>query len=245
LLTVGLACVACDNGSTSDTTTDEPAVYKSEKDGTSYRLEITGNTDKAALTPKTGDSYTLTITIAGGATNTSTGKITAIGAIFTLTHTSGAAFTVTINNGSMTGINGNNIPTDDGTPMPAPGTVTPQSPGGRTAPSLTSVSTGTYDEASKVFTPKTSFTVNEPVWVKWQGNDPDKDVKKEIYTLKKGAHKERSYEVDLPSNASYPLTFWIPFSDFSASAGNYTVEVQLIDSKGNQSNILSANFTVQ
>jgi hypothetical protein len=114
-----------------------------------------------------------------------------------------------------------------------------------TAPAVTSVSTGTYDQANNVFTPKTTFASNETVYIRYEVDDPDEDIKTRVITLKKEGTVERSNDVDYPTGLLHPIMGYFYFPDYPDSAGNYTWEVQVIDSKGNQSNILSASFTVQ
>jgi len=115
------------------TDTYKPVVYAGYgADGTKYELIIT-RTSKAVVqfTPRTGDSYALTITTKAGATQTSTGKITVSGTTFTLEHTgTGETFSVTVNTnsssgGTMLSITGD-IPIDNSaTKVPAPSTLIP------------------------------------------------------------------------------------------------------------------------
>jgi hypothetical protein len=131
LALIAFSFTACGNGSTGGgpagggDEVDDRAVYESVKDGTTYRLEITRDIGRAAFVPADGDAYTLTITKAGSAPQTSTGTIAVLGATVTLTHSSGATITVTISAGVMTGINGV-IPIDGGGSVAGPGAVTPR-----------------------------------------------------------------------------------------------------------------------
>jgi hypothetical protein len=101
-------------------------VYTSkDASGNTYKLSITKNTGKAAFTPESGDSYTLTITYANGTTKTSTGTV-ASNSGTELVFAGATSFTVTItSSGTMTKIEGT-ITLDDKTTVAAPGAVTPQ-----------------------------------------------------------------------------------------------------------------------
>jgi len=93
--------------------------------GYTYILVITVNGSTAAA----GDSYVLTIKGTGQPDKVSRGIISAIGTEGTLTlkpNTSGSGtFSVTINNGQMTAINGT-IAIEGGEPVAAPGALTPE-----------------------------------------------------------------------------------------------------------------------
>jgi len=125
LLAVGLAFISCgtDSGET-------PLVYESVKGSTTYKLELTRNTDKAAFTPKKGDNYKMTITASPAAPMVSKGTVDKVeGGMFTLRHSSGGTFNVTAGSSGMTNITGS-IPLDSGaTPVTGPGDVTPQGNG--------------------------------------------------------------------------------------------------------------------
>jgi hypothetical protein len=120
-----LAFASCDNGDGGDDT----IVYKSDKGDTSYVLEITKNTSKAAFVPGAGDSYKLTVTKAGEAPQVSSGKVESYtNGVFTMSHSSGKTFTITgTEDGLMKEIKGN-IPIDNSSnngeeTLPAPGVV--------------------------------------------------------------------------------------------------------------------------
>jgi hypothetical protein len=116
-----------------------------------------------------------------------------------------------------------------------------------TPPTLHSINIGTWDSSTNQLTPKTTFSSNEikDFRLRFQGDDPNKDIKKVIFTFKKGSTVDRSIDWDYSSHSSYPFTSVHGFGSYPSSAGDYTVEVQAIDSKGNKSNILSASFTVK
>jgi len=124
---IGFSMAACDSGS--DSTTYDPIVYESVKDDTTYKLEITKNTDpdKAAFNPQPGDNFKMTITKDGGSPQTSSGTIQSFtgGNTFTLQCKGGGTFTVTTGSGGMSGITGD-ITLDNGTKVTGPGSVTPK-----------------------------------------------------------------------------------------------------------------------
>jgi len=122
-LVFGMALVGC----SSDSAGDNSIVYTSkDSGGNTYKLEITKNTGKAAYTPSSGDNYKLTITYVNGTTKTSTGTVASYSSTTISLESKGGTFTVTINSGTMTKIDGT-IPLDDNTNFTAPGTLTPQS----------------------------------------------------------------------------------------------------------------------
>jgi hypothetical protein len=128
VLAIGLAFTSCDNGSTK--TGYDPIVHESYKGSTTYKLEITKNTGKAAFTPAAGDFFKLTITKSGAVPKVSSGTIQSVtgGNTFTLIHSGGGTFSITMStNGGMTSIVGT-IPFDDGTTETGPGGVTTTPP---------------------------------------------------------------------------------------------------------------------
>jgi hypothetical protein len=131
VLAFGLAFTACGCDDTTRTSYD-PIVHQSYNGGTAYKLEITKNTGKAAFTPAAGDFFILTITKAGAAPKVSSGSIQYVtgGNTFTLIHSGGGTFSVTISSsGGMISIAGS-IPLDDGTAEPGPGEVSTTPPSG-------------------------------------------------------------------------------------------------------------------
>jgi hypothetical protein len=124
LLAIGLA--ACDSGSGG--AAYDPLVYESASGDTDYTLEITMNPDKAAFTPEAGDLYKMTVTKSGETPQpkTSSGTIASIeGGVFTLRHSGGGTFSVTVDaKGWMSKIEGA-IPLDNGAGTVAnPGSMT-------------------------------------------------------------------------------------------------------------------------
>jgi len=124
LLATGLAFISCstDSGGSYD-----QVVYESVKGSTTYKLELTKDTGKAAFTPGKGDNYTMTITTSPAAPKVSKGTVDKVeGSKLTLKHSSGGTFSVTASSSGMTSITGS-IPLDSGeTPVTGPGDVTPQ-----------------------------------------------------------------------------------------------------------------------
>jgi len=105
---IGLSFAGCDTGGDSPAPAPGPAgpppsqktVYTwDDADSNSYRLEITeASNSRAAYTPKSGDTYVLTITLReGGGTKKSSGAVAVSGNTFTLTPTGASVtFTVTV-----------------------------------------------------------------------------------------------------------------------------------------------------
>jgi hypothetical protein len=124
ILAMGLAFISC---STDSGGGYEPVVYESVKGSTTYKLELTKDTGKAAFTPGKGDKYTMTITTSPAAPKVSKGTVDKVeGSKFTLKHSSGGTFSVTASAAGMTNITGS-IPLDSGeAPVTGPGDVTPQ-----------------------------------------------------------------------------------------------------------------------
>jgi len=124
LLAMGLAFISC---STDSGESYDPVVYESVKGSTTYKLELTKNTGKAAFTPGKGDKYTMTITTPPAAPKVSKGTVDKVeGSTFTLKHSSGGTFSITAGAAGMTNITGS-ISLDSGeTPVTGPGSVTPQ-----------------------------------------------------------------------------------------------------------------------
>ena len=133
---IGFSFAGCDDllGSLTkkdDTNTDTyaPAVYTSYgADGAKYMLTVT-RPGRAVLplTPKAGDSYTLTITTTAGVTQTSSGTVNDFsGNKFTLTASINVSvsFEVTIGGSGVTNISGT-ITVEGGVTIVGPGTVTP------------------------------------------------------------------------------------------------------------------------
>ena len=128
VLALSLILTVCSGGDDGGGTTYDPLVYESIDGNTTWRLEITKNTNRAAFTPEPGDFFTMTITVVGGVPQTSSGSVQSIaGSTFTLSHTGGGTFTVTVSTtDGMTGIIGI-IPIDGSTTtITGPGTVTPK-----------------------------------------------------------------------------------------------------------------------
>jgi hypothetical protein len=119
--------------------------------------------------------------------------------------------------------------------------ATLNSPG--TAPTLTIVVSGSYDDSTGQTTPQTAFAIDEGITFRFEGTDPDKNVKKSVILIKKDGrmvNNPRESEISPRTNPFlYNVGSWT-FSD----PGAYTAEVYVVDSKGNQSNTLTADFTV-
>jgi len=140
------AMTACDdlfgslnnNDQTDDTY--KPVVFTSyDTDDTKYELTITRPSGRAVLelTPKAGDSYTLTITTTTGEAYTSTGQIAVVsGTTFTLKHAgTGNTFSVTVSANSSSGgtifsVTGDIPINNSPTKLPAPDELLPSAPSG-------------------------------------------------------------------------------------------------------------------
>ena len=118
---ISLAFVAC-GGSGAETS----ITYTGSKDGETYSLEITKNTNRAAYTPVTGDNYILTL---GG--KISTGTVSGVnGNVLTLKPSnSETPFTATISGNTLVSLTGT-ITYTDNTTGSAPGELTPSGGGG-------------------------------------------------------------------------------------------------------------------
>jgi predicted RNA-binding protein with TRAM domain len=129
---IGFSMIACDTGGGGGgggPGRQQPAgpattTYVSYDDnGDKYELEITEAAGRAVYTPKSGDTYKLTITLAdGGGTKTSTGTITVTELTLTLTplNAETTTFTVTVtSSGEITQITGT-ITLTDGTTVNEP-----------------------------------------------------------------------------------------------------------------------------
>ncbi|MDR2576037.1 MAG: hypothetical protein LBC52_06295 [Treponema sp.] len=124
--------VGCDNGSTDNNVpTTQSVTYQSAgSDGSTYILTITKSTARYAV--KEGDSYVLTIKKSGQPDKVSKGIVSEVGDDGALTlqpNNSGSeTFTVTVNDsGQMEEIKGTiTVGYEEGTPVTAPGIVTPQ-----------------------------------------------------------------------------------------------------------------------
>lgn len=134
IVMIGFSFIACDDEST-DGKVPQTVTYESSTDaaGNTYTLTITENTSRAAYTAATGDSYVLTIKKAGTTDKVSKGTVSTVGADGTLTlkpnNSGSSTFSITISNGQITAINGT-IAIEDGEPVTAPGTLTPETGGG-------------------------------------------------------------------------------------------------------------------
>ena len=115
-----LAFIACHNGSAETSIT-----YTGSKNGKTYTLEITKNTGRAAYSPRTGDSYELTID-----TDKSTGTVTKVeGDVLTLKPSnSETEFTATVSENTLVSLTGT-ITYTDKTEVSAPGALTPSGGG--------------------------------------------------------------------------------------------------------------------
>jgi hypothetical protein len=90
--------------------------------------------------------------------------------------------------------------------------------------------------------PQNEFTTTDKVQAGIKGTDPDKDVKKFVFTIKRSdgtvfAEKEMD---STPKDVSFTRYF----GSFIFPAGVYTAEVYAVDSKDNKSNTLTVNVTV-
>ena len=118
-----LAFVTCDNGTGGTTPSDPTSIkYTSFDDaGNKYELVIEA-AGRAAYTPKSGDTYTLTITFTNGTKSTSTGTVkSVVGVTITLTHSEGE-FKVTVSGSRIDSFSSddNKIPVNEGEPVTIP-----------------------------------------------------------------------------------------------------------------------------
>ena len=128
-----LAFVTCDNGTGTGGGGNTPAdptsrTYTSHDNaGNKYQLRIAA-AGRAAYSPQSGDTYTLTITFTDRTTSKSTGTVeTVTGTTITLKHTgSETIFTVTISGSSIASDESVEIPVDSGESVTIPsGTLKP------------------------------------------------------------------------------------------------------------------------
>jgi hypothetical protein len=115
---IGLSFIGCDTGGGSTPApaggtggpagqaTQQKTVYTWVAGEDSYSLEITeASTSRAAYTPKSGDTYVLTITTKTNETKRSSGAVTVSGNTFTLTPSnSSTTFTITVVKTSATNV---------------------------------------------------------------------------------------------------------------------------------------------
>ena len=96
--------------------------------GNKYELVINKDPNRAAYTPQTGDSFTLTVTNpAGTVIASATGTVTVNGSNFTLTKSGGGEITITISGGAIGTISGT-VPGAGGNDAITNPTVTPNNP---------------------------------------------------------------------------------------------------------------------
>ena len=97
--------------------------YTGSKDGVTYTLEITENTNRAAYAPVNGDNFKL-IEVISNKTMLGIIEISGGGAILTLIPNNGSdQITVTVSGSGIVSINGTNLLWDDGSTFTAPGTL--------------------------------------------------------------------------------------------------------------------------
>jgi len=110
--------------------TPASAIYTGIDDsGAEYKLEINA-AGRAAYSPKVGDSYTLTVTPAGGTAKKSTGTVSGVNPLKLKPSNSSVTFTITVNaSGGITAMSGT-ITYADGTTQAAPTVLTPPTPDG-------------------------------------------------------------------------------------------------------------------
>jgi hypothetical protein len=135
-LTLALVMPACGNGSTGGPgpgpgpgpVINDPASYEGiDADGNYYTLVITRAAKasiRAAITPQNGDNYVLTIYFANGEIKISKGTVTGTtGGLQLKPAASDTTFTVKIENGSMTAIQGT-IAVESGAPIQVEASIT-------------------------------------------------------------------------------------------------------------------------
>jgi hypothetical protein len=113
------------------------------------------------------------------------------------------------------------------------------------SPNLISLITQTGDtsQSNPGWIPKRTFAIDEKVYIRIQGADSDKDIKKLVGTVKKDNAVIVNIDRDFSPGES-PFTWNIGNWTFNF-AGYYTMELRIIDAKNNKSNIGTVNFTVQ
>ena len=117
---IGFSMAGCKEDETDPT--PQTVTYTGTADGVTYTLKITENT--ARYTAQSGDSYELTV---GAKKSTGTVEKNEGGKL-TLKPSKGTdAFTATVNSSGITAMTGT-ITFDDGSPQPAPPTITPPAP---------------------------------------------------------------------------------------------------------------------
>jgi hypothetical protein len=115
-----------------------------------------------------------------------------------------------------------------------------------TAPNLTEFITMDGNVTSG-WTEKTTFSTTGKLGVGIKGTDPEQDMTKYFLTFKKNETQVLTAERNAPTgynngNFTHLLGSW---SQTNAQQGQYSVEIYAIDSKGNKSNTLTANFSVE
>jgi hypothetical protein len=120
-----------------------------------------------------------------------------------------------------------------------------------TAPTLTRVFTGTSSDDVSPITETSTFTKGTDIHIGADVNDPDTDIVKVVYSVKKDETAVPGYTGEITSSipfATIPgsaVTFY--FSQLNATqqtatvGTNYTVELYFVDSKGNQSETKTTN----
>jgi len=117
-----------------------------------------------------------------------------------------------------------------------------------TAPKVTVTSYAYVDGGTDKWIAKTEFAVNEKIGFKIQITDPDKDIKRYGYTVKKGGNiwtpnTERDL-YSIPNSDTYTqgVSYW---SFDSNNTGTYTFEAYAFDLAGNKSDTATTTFTVK
>ena len=110
-----------------------------------------------------------------------------------------------------------------------------------TAPNLTSVIAGTGNNFT--WTSKTKFGVSEPIYLKIEGTDPDKDIIKFMITTQKGNTLVGNYERNVNLIDS-PFSYYNGSWAFSPAGNDWTINVYAIDAKNNKSNTLSISIII-
>lgn len=114
---------------------------------------------------------------------------------------------------------------------------TPSNPG--STPELVGLYLSLYPDVG----PRTEFTATDGLCYYIAGRDQDKDVKKAVALCKNDSGivvLNRTTDIRINS-----ISFNYSIGTYKLAIGNYTLEVYVIDSKGNISNTLSTDFKVK
>jgi hypothetical protein len=99
-------------------------------------------------------------------------------------------------------------------------------------------------DAGNYYNYVTAIAANERFMLRWIGKNPYEDLIKGAMTIKRGTEVINAQDLPFDSPITKGEGFLFNTGTYTLPAGTYTIEVYVVDAKGNKSNTVSVPLTV-